>query len=183
MLATDVVWVAAGEAFPLETIARVLAARLGEQGAPLAARVPLLRGLSASASSSRSRAGTASLPLRSGAELPVLALNQVRLVLRLAQAHGWSGLGERWPELVVTAGAAFGLRALARELLARAPGAGWAVRGAVAYAGTRALGDAARGCASTSRRYAAAGRSLARRALIARRRWLRRAHAQGSISW
>ena len=44
VLATDVVWVGAGEAFPLEAIARAIAARLGEHGAPLAARVPLLRG-------------------------------------------------------------------------------------------------------------------------------------------
>ena len=43
MLATDVVWVGAGQAFPLEAIARAIAARLGERGAPLAARVPLLR--------------------------------------------------------------------------------------------------------------------------------------------
>ena len=43
VLATDVVRVGAGEAFPLEAIARAIAARLGERGAPLAARVPLLR--------------------------------------------------------------------------------------------------------------------------------------------
>ena len=74
----------------------------------------------------------------------MLALNQVRLVLRLAQAHGWNGLGERGPELAVTVGAAFGLRALARELLDLVPGARWIVRGGIAYAGTRLLGDAAR---------------------------------------
>ena len=42
VLATDIVRVEVGEAFPLEAIARALAARLGERGAPLAARVPLL---------------------------------------------------------------------------------------------------------------------------------------------
>jgi len=144
VLATDVVWSAAGQAFPLETIARVLAARLGERGAPLAARVPLLRGPVCEhlvESFSRRNALAAAAV---GADLPVLTLSQVRLVLRLAQAHGWNGLRERGPELVVTAGAAFGLRALARELLDRAPAAGWAVRGVVAYGGTRVLGDAAR---------------------------------------
>jgi uncharacterized protein (DUF697 family) len=35
------------------------------------------------------------------------------------------------------------MRALARELLDLVPVAGWAVKGAVAYAGTRALGEAA----------------------------------------
>ena len=34
---------APGEGFPVEAIARVIAARLGEEGAPLAARVPVLR--------------------------------------------------------------------------------------------------------------------------------------------
>jgi uncharacterized protein (DUF697 family) len=32
---------------------------------------------------------------------------------------------------------------VARELLDLVPGVGWAVKGAVAYAGTRALGEAA----------------------------------------
>src|SRR5262249_49499660 len=43
VLATDVISAGAGEAFPLELIACAIAARLGEHGAPLAARVPLLR--------------------------------------------------------------------------------------------------------------------------------------------
>ena len=145
VLATDIVWVGEGEAFPLETIARVLAARLGERGAPLAARVPLLRGpVSRHLVESFSRRNGLSAAATS-ADLPVLALNQVRLVLRLAQAHGATGeLGERGPELAATLGAAVGLRALARELLALGPVARWAVRGAVAYGGTRVLGDAAR---------------------------------------
>ena len=80
-----------------------------------------------------------------GADLPVLALNELRLVLRLAQAHGvGDDVRERLPELAATLGAGFGLRALARELLDVVPGAGWAVKGAVAYAGTRAVGEAAR---------------------------------------
>lgn len=145
VLATDIVWVGAGEAFPLETIARVLAVRLGERGAPLAARVPLLRGpVCQHLVESFSRRNGLSAAAVS-ADLPVLALNQMRLVLRLAQAHGASGeLGERGPELAATLGAALGLRALAREILALGPAARWAVRGAVAYGGTRVLGDAAR---------------------------------------
>ena len=43
VLATDVVRVGAGEGFSHEAIARALAARLGEEGAPLAARLPFLR--------------------------------------------------------------------------------------------------------------------------------------------
>src|SRR6202035_887260 len=43
VLATDIVRVGVGESPPLEPIAQAIAARLGEDGAPLAARVPLLR--------------------------------------------------------------------------------------------------------------------------------------------
>jgi uncharacterized protein (DUF697 family) len=42
---------------------------------------------------------------------------------------------------VVVAG--FGFRAVARELLDLVPYAGWAIKGGVAYAGTRAVGEAA----------------------------------------
>ncbi len=158
VLATDVVWVDVGEAFPLETIARALAARLGERGAPLAAHVPLLRGPVCEhlVESFSRRNGLAAAAV--SADLPVLALNQVRLVLRLAQAHGWNGLGERGPELAVTVGAAFGLRALAREFRDLVPAARWMVRGGIAYGGTRLLGDAARlrfGLAATPQQAAA----------------------------
>ena len=65
-------------------------------------------------------------------------------MLRLEQAYGLEiDLRERLPEIAATLGAGFGLRALARELLDLVPVAGWAVKGAVAYAGTRALGEAA----------------------------------------
>jgi len=50
---------------------------------------------------------------------------------------------ERLPDLAATVGTGFGLRALARELLDLVPVAGWVLKGAIAYAGTRALGEAA----------------------------------------
>jgi uncharacterized protein (DUF697 family) len=148
VFATDVVRVGAGEAFPLETIAQAIAARLGERGAPLAAQVPLLREavseqlLAAFARKNGLFAAAVWIP---GADLPALALNQLRLVLRVAQTYGAAGeVGDRLPELAATVGAGFGLRAVAREMLDLVPGAGWTVKVAVAYAGTRALGEAAR---------------------------------------
>lgn len=148
VLATDVVWVGAGDAFPLEAIAQAIAARLGERGAPLAARVPLLREAVSEqllGSFARKNGLLAAAVWIPGADLPALALNELRLVLRLAQAYGGAGeVGDRLPELAATVGVGFGLRALARELLDLVPGAGWAVKVGVAYAGTRALGEAAR---------------------------------------
>ena len=67
-----------------------------------------------------------------------------RLLLRLEQAYGLEvDPRERLPELAATLVAGLGLRELARKLLDRVPVADWAVQSAVAYAGTRALGEAA----------------------------------------
>jgi uncharacterized protein (DUF697 family) len=147
VFATDVVRIEPGHGFPLDSVARAVAARLDEYAAPLAARVPLLReAVSEQLVSSlavRNAVVAAAVWIR-GADLPTLALNELRLVLRLAQAHGEETPRERLPELGLALGAAYGLRAVARELVDSVPGAAWAVRGAVAYAGTRALGEVAR---------------------------------------
>ena len=146
VLATDVIRLEAGQGFPLEAIARLIAVRLGEDGAPLAARVPLLRravcdGLVAAFAKRNGIIGASVfIP---GVDLPVLAVNELRLVLRLEQAYGLTiDPRERLPEIAATLGAGFGLRAIARELLDLVPVAGWAVKGAIAYAGTRAIGEA-----------------------------------------
>jgi uncharacterized protein (DUF697 family) len=147
VLATDVVPIATGQGFPLERIARAIAWRLNEDGAPLASRVPLLREAVCEqlvSSAARKTAVLAAAIWIPGADLPVLVLNEFRLVLRLAQAYGADGGRERLPELAATLGTGFGLRALARELLDLVPVAGWALKGAVAYGGTRALGEATR---------------------------------------
>ena len=64
-----------------------------------------------------------------GADFPVLTLNQIRLVLRLAAAHGVALDQSRLPEVLATIGAGFGFRTVARQLLGAVPFAGWAVKG------------------------------------------------------
>ena len=147
VLAIDVLQLGAGQGFPIDAIVLLIAARLGEEGAPLAARVPVLRRavcerLVASFAKKNGIIGAAVfIP---GVDLPVLALNEIRLILRLEQAYGLAiDPRERLPEIAATLGVGFGLRALTRELLDFVPVAGWAVKGAVAYAGTRAIGEAA----------------------------------------
>jgi uncharacterized protein (DUF697 family) len=78
-----------------------------------------------------------------GVDMPILTLNQVRLVLRIALAHGQTIDNQRAVELLGVVGAGFGFRAVARELLDFVPVAGWALKAAVAYAGTKAVGEAA----------------------------------------
>ena len=146
VLATDVVRVAPGSGFPLEEIAARVADRLGDEGPGLAARVPVLRpALCAAliARASRQNAIVGAAAFVPGADLPLLTLNQLRLVLRIGLAHGVDVDAQRWPEILAVIGGGLGFRAAARQLLGFVPVAGWAVKGAVAYAGTRALGEAA----------------------------------------
>ena len=146
VLATDVVPLPRGAGFPVEEIARTIARKLGEDATALAARLPVLRGPVCDqlvATFARKNAVVAAAVFIPGADLPVLLLNELRLVLRIAAAHGAEVDTQRLPEIAATVGAGFGLRAAARELLDLVPVAGWAVKGGVAYAGTRALGEAA----------------------------------------
>jgi uncharacterized protein (DUF697 family) len=147
VLDTDLVIVGPGAGMPVDDVARKVAAALGDLGTDLAARLPAIRGAVVDElikRYSRKNALVAVAVFVPGVDLPVLSLNQLRLVLRIALAYGQPIDGARVPELVGVLGAGFGLRAVARELLDLVPVAGWAAKGAVSYAGTRALGEAAR---------------------------------------
>jgi uncharacterized protein (DUF697 family) len=146
VLATDVVRCRPGEGFPAEEILQAVAARLGEDGTALAARLPALREplcreLIESFSRKNGIVGVAVFV--PGADFAVLTLNQLRLVLRLAAAHGVEVDQQRAPEVLATVAAGLGFRAVARQLLGAVPVAGWLVKGAIAYGGTRAVGEAA----------------------------------------
>ncbi|HVM57247.1 MAG TPA: hypothetical protein VMT74_07265 [Gaiellaceae bacterium] len=146
VLATDVLRVAPGEGFPIPEIAEAVARRLGNEAAALAGRLPVLRGPVSEeivTAFARKNAVVGAVVFVPGADLPVLTLNQIRMLVRLGQAHGRDTGRDLLTESAVTVAAGLGLRALARQLLDLVPGAGWAVKGAVAYAGTRALGEAA----------------------------------------
>lgn len=146
VLAADIVRADPGQGFPVDELAGALAQRLGEAATPLAARLPVLRDAVCAhlvESFARRNAITAAAVFVPGADLPILTLNQARLVLRIASAYGAEIDAQRLPELLGVLGAGFGFRALAREALDFVPVAGWALKGAVAYAGTRALGEAA----------------------------------------
>jgi uncharacterized protein (DUF697 family) len=144
--ATDVVTVPAGSGFPVDAIAEALAARLGERGAALAARVPVLRPAVCKRlidSFSRKNALVGAAVFLPGADHPVIALGQLRMVLRLAEAHGIEVDRRRLPEIAGVIGAGYAWRGLARQALRYVPVAGFGVRATFAYTGTRAIGEAA----------------------------------------
>jgi uncharacterized protein (DUF697 family) len=146
VLATDVVSVRSGEELPLEQIVERVAERAGDSGYVLAAKLPALRRAVCERvvrGFARQNGVLGAAIFIPGADLPVLTLNQIRMVLRIAAAHGEEIDRERALELLPIVAAGFGLRAVARELVAVVPLAGWAVKGGIAFAGTRALGEAA----------------------------------------
>jgi uncharacterized protein (DUF697 family) len=144
VLAENIVHPPAGQGFPVEQIAKALARALDERGTALASRLPVLRGPLCDhliESMARKNALISAAVFIPGVDMPLLTLNQARLVLRIALAHGQPvGGGQRLPELAGVFGAGFALRTLARQLLDLVPVAGWAVKGAVAYSGTKAVG-------------------------------------------
>lgn len=146
VLDENVVRVGRGSGFPVEKIAKRLAKMLGEAGTPLAAHLPVLRRAVCEElirRFSRQNAIIGVVVFLPGADLPVLTLNQVRLVLRIADAHGFEVDRERLPEVLGVVASGLGFRALARKTVGFVPLVGWAVQGAVAYTGTRAIGEAA----------------------------------------
>ena len=83
-------------------------------------------------------------PVSAVADTFLLTKNQAILLLRLAALYGLSLDKRRLLELAPVAGAAFGWRALARELVGFLPaGLGVVPKAAIAYAGTVAVGRSA----------------------------------------
>jgi uncharacterized protein (DUF697 family) len=147
VLPENAVHLSAGSGFPVDEIAAAIARAVGEGGTALAARLPVLREAVVDrliAQASRQNAVVGAAVFVPGADMPVLTLNQVRLLMRIADAYGFELDRERIPEVLGVIGGGFGLRAAARSLLGIVPVAGWAVKAVIAYGGTRTLGEAAR---------------------------------------
>jgi uncharacterized protein (DUF697 family) len=142
----DVIEVAPGEPLPVEEVVERVAERAGDTAHLLAARIPALREpvvekLVRSFARQNGVLGVAIfIP---GADFPVLTLNQIRMVLRIAAAHGEELDKDRIFEILSVIAAGLGFRTVARQVAGFVPGLGWAVKGGVAYGGTVALGEAA----------------------------------------
>jgi len=135
-----------GRALEHSRLADAVAHAAGERGPGLAAGLPWVRPAVIARLIRRTALENAligALVFIPGADMPVMTLNQVRMVLRIGAAYGRGVEPSRAPEIMAVVGAGLGLRALAHQGLRFVPVAGWALKGAIGYGGTIALGRAA----------------------------------------
>lgn len=78
-----------------------------------------------------------------GADMPLITLNQAKMVLQIAAVYGQPMSMERAREVIVVVAGGFGCRALARKITAQIPVLGWAVKPAIAASATMAMAIAA----------------------------------------
>ena len=88
-------------------------------------------------------AGIGLVPIIPGADLPIMTLNQAKMVLQIAAAYGQEMSKERAKELAAVVGSAYLCRVVARELVEFVPVLGFIIKPGVAYGGTSAVGYAA----------------------------------------
>lgn len=144
--ATDVVYADALDERALDAVVGRIAAVAGEQASALARELPLLRSHVARSligHYSKRNAIVSAAIFIPGADLPVLTLNQLRMVRRIADAYGVDERQSRALMLAGVVGAGLGFRTIARTALGFVPFAGMPIRAGVAFGGTRALGEAA----------------------------------------
>ena len=146
VLATNVVRARRGHPLPVEEICELIAERADERAYMWAGRLPALRLAVVEQTIEKFSRQNGILGVAifvPGADMPVLTLNQIRMVFRLAAAYGEEMDRDRALEVLAVIGAGLGFRTIARQALGVVPGVGWAVKGGVAYAGTQAIGRAA----------------------------------------
>lgn len=80
------------------------------------------------------------VPFLPGADLPIMTLNQAKMVLQIGAAYGQEMTMARLKEVAAVAAAAYLSRGLARRLVAAVPVVGFAVKAGVAYGLTAAMG-------------------------------------------
>jgi hypothetical protein len=146
VLDTNIVRVVPGRGLPTEEIATALARVLGPAAAGIAARLPVLRRPAVDHLIGMAARRNAMLGAKTGLPgkaLPVVAINQLRLVLAIAVAGGRALDSGLWPEVLGIAGVAAGWQRLTAPL-GRLPVPAAVARSGAALVGTVAVGVLAR---------------------------------------
>ena len=135
---------AAVEAKP--TLENRLVHAAGDAASALAARLPAVRRSycdHAILTNAAQNGVIGAVVIIPGADMPAMTANQIRMVLKIATGYGEEVGLDRALEILSVVGTAFVFRTLARQALDFVPGFGWALKGAVGFSGTVALGQAA----------------------------------------
>lgn len=88
-------------------------------------------------------AGVGVLVFIPGADMPVMTVNQVKMVLQIAAAYGEPLSKDRIKEIIPTIAGAFVCRGISRKIVSFVPAVGFLVKGGMGYLGTVAIGEAA----------------------------------------
>lgn len=79
-----------------------------------------------------------------GSDMPLLTMNQIKMILRLSAIYNEELSAKRLYEILAVVGGGFVFRELAKQALGVIPVAGWAVKGTISYGGTVAMGQVAK---------------------------------------
>jgi uncharacterized protein (DUF697 family) len=135
-----------GEAFARSEVARSIASLAKDHAVPLAACLPGMRAEVVDRiihTAARQNGIIGVVVFVPGADMPVMTVNQIRMVLQIAAAYGERVGFDRAVEILSVVGIGFGFRTVAREALDFIPGPGWMFKGGFGYTATIALGKAA----------------------------------------
>lgn len=117
-----------------------------EKRLALALSFPFVRkplSLEAVSATSLQNAGIGLVLFVPGADMPLMTLNQAKMLLQIAAAYGEPMSAARVKELAAIVAGGFACRSVARQVAGAVPAIGWAVKAGVGYAGTKAMGLAA----------------------------------------
>ncbi len=127
-------------------LARRIAAVAGQGGFALAAALPALRAAVIEhtiQATARQNALVGAVIILPGADMPVMTMNQLKMVLRIGAAYGYRSDLQRTVEMLGVIASGLGMRALARRAVEYVPGLGWAMKASFGYVGTEAIGRSA----------------------------------------
>ena len=127
-------------------LARRIAQVAGHGGFALAAALPALRAAvidHAIEATARQNALVGAVIILPGADMPVMTMNQLKMVLRSGAAYGYRSDLQRTVEVLGVIASGLGMRTLARRAVEYVPGLGWAMKAGFGYAGTQAIGRSA----------------------------------------
>jgi uncharacterized protein (DUF697 family) len=127
-------------------LARRIAQVAGHGGFALAAALPALRAAvidHAIEATARQNALVGAVIILPGADMPVMTMNQLKMVLRIGAAYGYRSDLQRTVEVLGVIASGLGMRTLARRAVEYVPGLGWAMKAGFGYVGTEAIGRSA----------------------------------------